>query len=129
MLKIETRSKNLKMELCNDFGVWGQSIPNLESSAFVKEFSALLNTQINNQTILQEKMERLKLSLSFVNEREKKQKGLITAKLKLEKQLKEAKAKFGPNASNTILLNEKQKKLIVICRLWSSNTYGQSPMI
>ena len=74
-------------------------------------------------------MERLKLSLSFVNEREKKQKGLITAKLKLEKQLKEAKAKFGPNASNTILLNEKQKKLIVICRLWSSNTYGQSPMI
>ena len=37
-------------------------------------------------------MERLKLSLSFVNEREKKQKGLITAKLKLEKQLKEAKS-------------------------------------
>ena len=111
MLKIETRSKNLKMELCNDFGVWGQSIPNLESSAFVKEFSALLNTQINNQTILQEKMERLKLSLSFVNEREKKQKGLITAKLKLEKQLKEAKAKFGPNASNTILLNEKAEEV------------------
>ncbi|EMG47801.1 hypothetical protein G210_1752 [Candida maltosa Xu316] len=106
ILKSDIKSKKHQLEFSNSINLWGQSIPHLDTSLYVKEFSMLLNTEVNARASLIDQIEKIKLSLSYVNEREKKQKTLLTNKAKLDRKYKDAKNKFGPNASNTILLKE-----------------------
>ncbi|RCK56007.1 hypothetical protein Cantr_05144 [Candida viswanathii] len=111
ILKIDDRCREQEAEFNNYLNMWGQYIPNAESSLYIKQFSALLNIQSSIKTQLHDKNEAIKLSLSFVNEREKKRTKLLQQKAKLEKQLKDATVRYGPNASNSILLNEKLEQI------------------
>ena len=107
ILKADDRIRQMEADFNTSLNIWGQCVPNLESSLYIKLFSALMNIHSNIKSQLHEKNEAIKLSLSFVNEREKKRTKLIQQKAKLEKQLKDATVRYGPNASNSILLSEK----------------------
>lgn len=107
MIKVKNKLILLQSEFSNDLTSWSCTIPNLESEIMIKEFATLFTAQKFSDTSIVEKLEKLKLNLSFINEREKKQKNLIFAKHKLIKQLRDSQAKYGPNASSTTLLTER----------------------
>lgn len=105
--RLETRLMSLQGELANDLIDWGSNIPNPDSERMVKNFSFLLAVQKESNITIIEKLDKLKLNLAFVNEREKKQNDLLAAKTKLLKQLRYSEGKYGPNASSTTLLKER----------------------
>lgn len=105
--KLENKLMALNSELASDLVNWASNIPNYESEKMVKSFGVLLAAQKDSDAIVHEKLNKLKLNLSYVNEREKKQNDLITSKNKLFKQLKDSEARHGPNSSTTTLLRER----------------------
>ncbi|KAI5954776.1 hypothetical protein KGF57_003799 [Candida theae] len=111
LIKTKVRAKKLEQEILSDANVWSDSIPTQECSSIIKDFNFIFSAQTNASAQLNEKLEKIKLSLSFVNEREKKQKELLFSKIKLEKQLKENKARVGPKASSTVLIIEKLEEV------------------
>lgn len=111
IIKVGNRYKTMKTQLLNDLITWSGSIPNAENKLMIREFSQLLSTQNGTFSEMEEKLDKIRLSLSFVNEREKKQSELLSLKIKLDKQLKESKEKLGPRASGTILITEKLEEV------------------
>lgn len=111
LIKVNVRAKKLEQEILGDTSLWSDSIPTQDCSLIIKDFNFIFSAQTNTSAQLNEKLEKIKLSLSFVNEREKKQKELLFAKMKLEKQLKENKARVGPKASSTVLIIEKLEEV------------------
>ncbi|CUM46500.1 uncharacterized protein AC631_03801 [Debaryomyces fabryi] len=105
--RLENRLMSLQDSLTNDLIDWGSGIPNPDSERMVKNFSMLLAAQKDSSVLIIEKLDKLKLNLAFVNEREKKQNDLLAAKTKILKQLRYSEVKYGPNASSTTLLKEK----------------------
>lgn len=105
--RLENRLMSLQDSLTSDLIDWGSGIPNPDSERMVKNFSLLLAAQKDSSVLIIEKLDKLKLNLAFVNEREKKQNDLIAAKTKILKQLRYSEVKYGPNASSTTLLKEK----------------------
>lgn len=105
--RLESKLMSLQDSLTNDLLDWGSGIPNPDSERMVKNFSLLLAAQKDSGVLIIEKLDKLKLNLAFVNEREKKQNDLLAAKTKILKQLRYSEVKYGPNASSTTLLKEK----------------------
>lgn len=111
LIKFNVKTKKLEQEILGDTNLWADSIPTQECSLIIKDFNFIFSAQTCASAQLNEKLEKIKLSLSFVNEREKKQKELLYSKIKLEKQLKENKARVGPKASSTVLILEKLEEV------------------
>lgn len=110
--RLEHKLMNLQNELADDLVDWASNIPNPDSEVMVKKFSSLVSVQRDSEAIVTDKLEKLKLNLAFVNEREKKQLDLLHSKHKILKNLRESEVKYGPNASSTTLLKEKLEENI-----------------
>ncbi|KAI5969151.1 hypothetical protein CANMA_001818 [Candida margitis] len=111
LIKLNIKTKKLEQEILGDTNLWADNIPTQECSSIIRDFNFIFSTQTNAGAQLNEKLEKIKLSLSCVNEREKKQKELLYSKIKLEKQLKENKARVGSKASSTVLIIEKLEEV------------------
>ncbi|KAI5953447.1 hypothetical protein KGF54_002819 [Candida jiufengensis] len=111
LIKFNNKSRNLEKKLINDIYSWVDTIPNQECSQIIKDFNHVFGLQSVNNTELNERLDKIKISLNSVNEREKKQKILLAAKFKTEKLLKENQSKYGPKASSTTLTNEKLENI------------------
>lgn len=107
VIKLEQKSKRIKLELVEDFRSWASTIPNPDCEAMISEFATLFLTQTDTTTSICEKLDILKLNLTDVHEREKKQRDLYNNKTKLLRLLKESEVKFGPGASGSTLIKEK----------------------
>lgn len=110
--KIESKLMSLQADLTNDLIDWASDIPNSDSEKMVKKFSSLISIQKESNAMIIEKLDKLKLNLAFVNEREKKQNDLISMKAKILKQLRDSEVKYGPNSSATTLLRERLEENI-----------------
>ncbi|CCG22589.1 hypothetical protein CORT_0B08850 [Candida orthopsilosis Co 90-125] len=111
LIKLNIKTKKLEKGFLNDTNLWADFIPTQDCSSIIKDFNFIFSAQTSSSAQLNEKLEKIKLSLSFVSEREKKQKELLYSKIKLEKQLKENKARVGPKASSTVLIIEKLEEV------------------
>ena len=111
LLKLNNTTRKYELALTNDIALWLDSILNQECSQFIKDFNQLLLSQLFANTQLTQRMEKIKLSLSFVNERERKQQNLLATRYKLEKQFRDSRNKYGPDASSTILIKEKLEEI------------------
>ncbi|RLV96278.1 hypothetical protein JA1_000380 [Spathaspora sp. JA1] len=107
LIRQKNKAKNIEQDLTNDLLAWSNNIPNFDNQQLIREFSQLILLQSRTTAEIIENLEKTKLSLSFVHEREKKRNELINTKFKLEKQLKEVQAKFGPKAASSILISER----------------------
>ncbi|KAK6454072.1 uncharacterized protein RJT20DRAFT_137546 [Scheffersomyces xylosifermentans] len=107
ILKIDKKLHGFKTELAGDFINWANSIPSKESQMLIKEFAALLLTQESANTVISDKLEKVKISLSLISEREKRRKESLSDNIKLTKEHKENETRFGSNASSSTLISEK----------------------
>ncbi|CUM66690.1 uncharacterized protein PRCAT00004368001 [Priceomyces carsonii] len=112
LVRVENKRIALQSDIANDLISWAVEIPNADCETMVKEFSYLFGTQCESSVPLIDKLEKLKLSFKFVNQREKKLRDLVNAKAKIIKALRENEIKYGPNASSTTLLNEKLEEIV-----------------
>ncbi|EGW35350.1 uncharacterized protein SPAPADRAFT_48352 [Spathaspora passalidarum NRRL Y-27907] len=111
LIKYENKIKGIEQELANDLLNWANNIPNMDNQQLIRDFSQLVLLQARSTIQMNESLDRTKLSLSFVHEREKKRDELLNSKFKLEKQLRDAQARFGPKASTSILISEKLEEV------------------
>ncbi|CAI5757888.1 unnamed protein product [Candida verbasci] len=116
MINHDNKSKKFEASLYTDLGNWANSssVPNYESSMVLRTYANLILQNNNNfKMSMIDKLEKLKVSLLDVSNRETKQRNLIKDKIKLESQLRESRNKFGVKASKTILLEEKLEEVNV----------------
>ncbi|KAI5960409.1 uncharacterized protein KGF55_004701 [Candida pseudojiufengensis] len=111
LIRSNNKSRNFEKKLINDIYSWSDTIPNQECSQIIKDFNQIFTLQSLTNLELNEKLEKIKISLNSVNEREKKQKQLLNNKFKTEKILKDNQTRYGPKASSTTLTNEKLENI------------------
>lgn len=106
IIRHEQKSLTLLTGLIGEFNDWAVQLSSNESLVMVSEFALLLQTQKLVDHRLVQRLDKLKLYLAQVHERERKLDELLTTQAKLLKQIKDSQSKYGVNASHTHLLQE-----------------------
>lgn len=111
IVKANQKLNTLKSEFALEIVTWSNNFNNTEIIAMIKEFNSLMSTQLTSETNHLEKLDKIKISLALVNEREKKQKELLSSRSRQLKILKDNETKHGLNANTTTLASERLEEI------------------
>ena len=106
IIELEDRLINLKNEFSNDVASWQAHLPDSQCKLIIQVLKHCFNSQSKSSTIINEKLENLKLCIEAIKQRENKQTKLGAKRYEIEQKKKSVDFIHGLNSTDANTLDD-----------------------